>query len=809
MDIHTGEHPRIGAVDVIPFVPLAATTMDDCVELARAFGERIADRYDLPVFLYANAAMRPERVKLADVRRGQYEGLKREIAERGREPDFGPARIHPSAGAVAVGARPFLIAYNINLASRDVELAKRIARRVRESGGGLPQGPGQRLLDRGARSRPGLDERPRLHDHAAVAGLGDGPRRGRRGRRRARRVRAHRAGAAGRLPGGRRPCRRPARGCRSSGAWPRPPRSSACATSRRCRRSSSASRPPGPAKPATMSGGPFRLIHGGRSEEPTPGLLVVGAAEVVTLGGRRPTARARPRSGGCRRPRSAGRTPRTRRSSPAGRAGSWRSDRGPRSRAALEAEGYPLGRFARLDADGGTVTPGLVDPHTHLLFAGSREGEWLMRQRGAGYLEILEAGGGILSTVAATRAASIDELLAHGRRWLDEMLGHGVTTIEAKSGYGLDLETEIRLLEALHRLGTEGPIEIVPTYLGAHAVPPEFRSRPDGTEAYVRSIIEEQLPGVAAHGRARFCESSARAGCSAPTSRAGSSRPPPGSGWRSRLHADELAPSGGAELAAELGAFSADHLATPSEAGIDALAAAAGDGPPGRGDRPAGDDLVPDEGPRGAGTDVHRARHPGRARHGLQPGDVADRQPAAGDDRGLPRARDDARRGARAVTINAAWAIGLEEEIGSLEAGKSADLVVWRVPTRPRSRTGSARTSPGPSSSAGASSWSAIDGERRRGVALAPDRKAPARSEGATMSIAEGGRARNGLPDRASRGSAVSRLLRSGDCALRAARRRGGAVRRIADDRHADRHRRDRDGPDRRAGTSAPRRPRA
>jgi glutamate formiminotransferase / 5-formyltetrahydrofolate cyclo-ligase len=139
MDLHTGEHPRIGAVDVIPFVPLAATTIDDCVELARAFGERIATRFDLPVYLYAKAATRPERVKLADVRRGQYEGLKREIGEHGRAPDFGPTHLHPSAGAVAVGARPFLIAYNINLASPDVELAKRIARRVRESGGGLPR----------------------------------------------------------------------------------------------------------------------------------------------------------------------------------------------------------------------------------------------------------------------------------------------------------------------------------------------------------------------------------------------------------------------------------------------------------------------------------------------------------------------------------------------------------------------------------------------------------------------------------------------------------------------------------------------
>jgi glutamate formiminotransferase len=139
MDDHDGEHPRIGAVDVIPFIPLNSTTMDDCVELARAFGSRIADRFDLPVFLYARAATRQDRTKLADVRRGQYEGLKAEIAQHGREPDFGPVRMHPSAGAVAVGARPFLVAYNINLASDDVDLARRIARRVRESGGGLPR----------------------------------------------------------------------------------------------------------------------------------------------------------------------------------------------------------------------------------------------------------------------------------------------------------------------------------------------------------------------------------------------------------------------------------------------------------------------------------------------------------------------------------------------------------------------------------------------------------------------------------------------------------------------------------------------
>jgi glutamate formiminotransferase len=136
---HEGQHPRIGAVDVIPFVPLGDSTMDECVELARSFAARIAARFDLPVYLYARAATRSDRVVLADVRRPQFEGLRELIGEPDRAPDFGPARLHPSAGAVAVGARPFLIAYNVNLASADLELAKRIARRVRESSGGLPR----------------------------------------------------------------------------------------------------------------------------------------------------------------------------------------------------------------------------------------------------------------------------------------------------------------------------------------------------------------------------------------------------------------------------------------------------------------------------------------------------------------------------------------------------------------------------------------------------------------------------------------------------------------------------------------------
>jgi imidazolonepropionase len=225
----------------------------------------------------------------------------------------------------------------------------------------------------------------------------------------------------------------------------------------------------------------------------------------------------------------------------------------------------------RIDASGKVVLPGFVDSHTHLVFAGSRADEFEQRLQGMSYQETTARGGGILRTVRKMRRCSKEELKTLARLRLERLLRLGVTTVEVKSGYGLTPADELKCLEVIAELNAEGPWELVPTFLGAHAVPPEYRADREG---YIRSLCEVMLPEIARQRLADFCdvfcetdvfsieESRRILNCARDL------------GLRLKLHADELTPLGGAELAAEVGAVSADHLLCITEAGIDALAKA-------------------------------------------------------------------------------------------------------------------------------------------------------------------------------------------------------------------------------------------
>jgi imidazolonepropionase len=349
--------------------------------------------------------------------------------------------------------------------------------------------------------------------------------------------------------------------------------------------------------------------------------------------------------------------------------------------ARLAEHGIPANAVARLDARHGTVTPGLIDPHTHLLFGGTRHAEVEMRQRGHSYLDVLAAGGGILQTVRMTRAATDEELLAHGRRWLREMLSHGVTTVEAKSGYGLDTASELRLLELLARLGAEGPVDVVPTFLGAHAVPPEFRESPDPAEAYLENVMTEQLPAVVEQGIATSCDVFCEPGVFDSHQARRLLQAAQDLGMGVRLHADQIHASGGAELASQLGALSADHLAAVTHDGIRALAQAQvypdavvatllpltsfylAD------ERDAPARALVDAGvPVAIGTDFNP---------GTSPAPNAQLALAFAVHR-LKLTVGEALAG---MTINAAAALGMADSHGSIEVGKNADITVWNVET--------------------------------------------------------------------------------------------------------------------------------
>jgi imidazolonepropionase len=236
-----------------------------------------------------------------------------------------------------------------------------------------------------------------------------------------------------------------------------------------------------------------------------------------------------------------------------------------------DAQVTPLPGARIVDAAGWSVVPGLVDAHTHAAFAGDRREELRRRLAGATYAQIAAAGGGIVATVAATRAASEDEIVEQTRPRLDEMLACGTTTCEIKSGYGLDLESELKMLRAIARLGREHPIGTVSTFMGAHEVPVEHRQRRD---EYVRIVIEEMIPAVAAEGLAEWCDVFCETGVFTP----GESRRILNAGLRAglkaRIHADELGASGGSQVAAAVGARSADHLIFVPPEGIAAMAKA-------------------------------------------------------------------------------------------------------------------------------------------------------------------------------------------------------------------------------------------
>lgn len=221
-----------------------------------------------------------------------------------------------------------------------------------------------------------------------------------------------------------------------------------------------------------------------------------------------------------------------------------------------------------IDCGGEVVLPGLVECHTHLVFAGSRENEFRMRAQGKTYQEIAKAGGGILSTVKATRAAGEDELLELAKQRADEFLDRGVTTVEIKSGYGLELETEEKILRVAKRLGDDHEIDVVTTFLGAHVVPQEYKDR---RADYVKLVTNEMLPRIAEQKLATFCDVFVEdAAFTADEARA-IAEAAGRHGLRMKLHVDQFGGGGGGELAAELGAVSADHLDYTSDAGIEAM----------------------------------------------------------------------------------------------------------------------------------------------------------------------------------------------------------------------------------------------
>jgi imidazolonepropionase len=329
-------------------------------------------------------------------------------------------------------------------------------------------------------------------------------------------------------------------------------------------------------------------------------------------------------------------------------------------------------RGKKIDAAGKVVMPGFIDSHTHLVFAGSRENEFEQRIQGLSYLEIAERGGGILSTVEATRKASFEDLFILGRKRLNRMLSKGVTTIEAKSGYGLSLKDELKILRVMRTLDEKHPVDIIPTFLGAHTVPREFKN---DRKQYMDLLIQEMIPRVAADKLAEFCD----VFCEEKAFNFEESRKILETGKRYglklKIHADQLSSGGGAELAAELGAHSADHLEYVSPSGIERMA-----------EKGVTAVVLP-----GASFFLSMKKFP-PAREMIEKGVgvalATDLNPGSSMTESLPLImtmgctmfRMSPREVIQATTIQAAKSMGRENEIGSLEVGKQADIAILDIP---------------------------------------------------------------------------------------------------------------------------------
>ena len=335
-------------------------------------------------------------------------------------------------------------------------------------------------------------------------------------------------------------------------------------------------------------------------------------------------------------------------------------------------EGAPPAHTAaqRIDAGGRLVTPGLVDAHTHLIFGGWRHHEMALKLQGVPYLNILAQGGGILSTVEATRAATEEELAAKARLALDEMLALGTTTCEAKSGYGLDTQQELKQLRAIRDLQKSHPMDIAATFMGAHALPREYK---ENREGYIDLLCQEMIPAVAAEKLAAFCD----VFCETGVFTAAESRRILETGKRygliPKIHADEIDPIGGSQLAGEVGAISTEHLIVCPPAGIASMA---------KGGTVAcllpatslylGATFAPARDMVSAGVPVAMASD-------FNPGSCPCLNMQLVMNLGCLRYRLTPEEVLTAVTLNGAAAIAMADKVGSVEEGKQGDLVIWEA----------------------------------------------------------------------------------------------------------------------------------